>query len=127
MEMDQRLREKFGELISRSERLKQSDEYGCALSERGGHACYGWLTSARNAVHVAVIDNHNAYCQTVDKLCLTATDTSAPDHVGKVAAILESLIRDIDAGLLTSVADQTRALVFDDFLDHAKYYIREQH
>jgi len=38
--------------------------------------------------------------------------------------MLKLLLQDIDRGLLASIEDQTRASVFDDFLDHAKEYIR---
>ena len=30
---------------------------------------------------------------------------------------------DIENGLISSIEDQTRAIVFDDFLDHAKEYV----
>ena len=40
--------------------------------------------------------------------------------------ILRSLLQDIGSGLLASIEDQTRASVFDDFLDHAKEYAKQK-
>lgn len=40
--------------------------------------------------------------------------------------ILRSLLHDVDSGLLASIEDQTKASVFDDFLDHAKEYAKQK-
>ncbi|MDL1969488.1 MAG: hypothetical protein LWW94_00670 [Candidatus Desulfofervidaceae bacterium] len=40
--------------------------------------------------------------------------------------ILRLLLQDIESGLLASIEDQTRASVFDDFLDHAKEYLKHK-
>ncbi len=45
--------------------------------------------------------------------------------VGELAAVLQSLLTDADAGLLASVADRARAETFDDFLDHAEAYAKD--
>ena len=45
--------------------------------------------------------------------------------VGSINSMLKHLIGDIDRGLLSSVAGQARAEVFDDFLDHADAYRRD--
>ena len=44
--------------------------------------------------------------------------------VGELADVLAGLLRDADAGLIVSIADQIRAEVFDDFLDHAEHYVQ---
>lgn len=38
---------------------------------------------------------------------------------------MANLVIDLEKGLLVSIADQTRAEVFDDFLDHARFYLIE--
>lgn len=45
--------------------------------------------------------------------------------VSELAALLRSLLTDAEAGLITSIADQARAEIFDDFLDHAEAYFRD--
>jgi len=45
--------------------------------------------------------------------------------VGEVASLLIELNHDIENGLLASVADKARAETFDNFLDHAKEYAKE--
>jgi len=41
-------------------------------------------------------------------------------------SLLENLLADIEAGLLTSVANRAAAEAFDDFLDHAKNYLADE-
>lgn len=48
------------------------------------------------------------------------------EAVGEMAAVLRALLVDADAGLLASVANQARAEVFDDFLDHADAYLKDE-
>lgn len=45
--------------------------------------------------------------------------------VGSFGAVLETLVKDIELGLLTSIGDRARAETFDNFLDHAKEYLKE--
>ena len=47
------------------------------------------------------------------------------DCVGSMISILQSLLVDIDAGLLGSIADRARAETFDDLLDHASAYQKQ--
>ena len=46
--------------------------------------------------------------------------------VGEMASVLENLLGDAKAGLISSVADHARAEIFDDFLDHAEAYVQEK-
>jgi hypothetical protein len=62
----------------------------------------------------------------VDRICGLDRGYCTHESVGEVTVILKSLLEDIDLGLLASIEDQTRAAVFDDFLDHAKEYAREK-
>jgi hypothetical protein len=45
--------------------------------------------------------------------------------VGEITAVLMNLRADLQGGLLSSIVDQTRAEVFDSFLDHARAYLAE--
>ncbi len=69
-------------------------------------------------------NNDNPYKKSVDKICNTDQGILNPISVGEVTVILKLLLQDIDRGLLASIEDQTRASVFDDFLDHAKEYAK---
>lgn len=125
MEIKKEVREKFEELINSGNRLKYTnDEYGQILNKEHGQECVGWLASAQNIVHLVIGNNDNPYKKSVDKICNTDQGYLIPISVGEVTVILKLLLQDIDQGLLASIEDQTRASVFDDFLDHAKEYTK---
>jgi len=84
----------------------------------------GWLASAQNIVHLVVSNTNNPYRKLVDKICNNHRGYVINNSVGEVTVTLSLLLQDIDQGLLVSIEDQTRAFVFDDFLDHAKEYAR---
>ncbi len=91
----------------------------------------GWLTSAAHIVELIIRDPTNAYRMK----CLSLVASSqvkigrregvTKEHVGSMIGVLENLMRDIDAGLIASLADRVRAEVFDEFLDHAEAYHKE--
>jgi len=124
MEIEKKVREKFGELINSGNRLKSGNEHDQAHNAEHSQNCVGWLASAQNIVHLVISNADNPYKKTVDKICNTDRGYCIPISVGEVTVILNSLLKDIDQGLLASIEDQTRASVFDDFLDHAKEYAK---
>ncbi|NTU49999.1 MAG: hypothetical protein HGA87_03765 [Desulfobulbaceae bacterium] len=77
-------------------------------------------------MHLVIENAANPYKTSIDKACAKDRGYAAQEGVGEVTVILESLLHDIEAGLLASIEDQTRASVFDDFLDHAKEYAKEK-
>ena len=124
MEIEKKVREKFEELINSGNQLKRGNEHGQVHNQDHGQKCVGWLASAQNIVHLVIGNNDNPYKKSVDKICNTDRGYCIPISVGEVTVILKLLLQDIDQGLLASIEDQTRASVFDDFLDHAKEYTR---
>jgi polyhydroxyalkanoate synthesis regulator phasin len=125
MKIEKKVREKFKELINSGNQLKYTnDELGQIRNKEHGQECVGWLASAQNIVHLVIGNNDNPYKKSVDKICNTDQGYCIPISVGEVTVILKLLLQDIDQGLLDSIEDQTRASVFDDFLDHAKEYAR---
>jgi hypothetical protein len=56
----------------------------------------------------------------------TLIEKQFSDCVGEIAAILQQLIADAKAGLLTSIGDTARAETFVEFLDHGRAYLREK-
>jgi hypothetical protein len=125
MELEERIRAKFNELISGGSNLKNGNEHGQALGSEHIHSCKGWLASAQNLVHLVVNNSANPYRATVDTICSSDRGYCIQESVGEVVVILQSLLSDIEHGLLASIENQTKALVFDDFLDHAKEYSKQ--
>ena len=126
MEIDERVRSKFDALINSGDQLKHGNEHGQVLGEAHLQDCVAWLASAQNIVHLVVTISSNPYRLAVDKICGSRRGYCTHDSVGEVTLILKSLLQDIDLGLLASIENQTRAAVFDDFLDHAKEYAKEK-
>lgn len=122
MALEQKIRRKLEELIASSETLKIGNRNGQILGPQHGHSCMGWLASAQNLVHL-VLEASNPYKTYVDKICSQHRGFVIHESVGEVGSILNSLLSDIENGLISSIEDQTKAIVFDDFLDHAKEYV----
>lgn len=49
--------------------------------------------------------------------------SQSAERVGKLTSILRTMLIDLDAGVLATVADAARVEVFDDFIDHAEHYL----
>ncbi len=126
MEIDERVRNKFDVLIRSGCQLKNGNEHGQVRGEAHLQDCIAWIASAHNIVHLVVTNSSNPYRMSVDRICGLDRGYCTHESVGEVTVILKSLLEDIDLGLLASIEDQTRAAVFDDFLDHAKEYAREK-
>jgi hypothetical protein len=67
---------------------------------------------------------NKAYRRQIEKIAESAGAGHAR-CVGSIAEILRALLTDIDAGLLTTLANRVRAETFDDFLDHADLHLKE--
>ena len=126
MKLEERIENKFKELIAEGNRLKIGNEYGQVRNDEHAHNCKGWLVSAQNLVHLVVSNPKNPYQASIDSICLQDRGYCIHESVGEVNEILKSLLKDIKNGLISSVQNQTKALVFDDFLDHAKEYIKQK-
>jgi len=127
MAIAEKITKKIAELISAASNLKLGNTNFQVHSPDHQQKCIGWLASAQNAVHLTVSNPSNPYRVSVDRICGTEHNLMVQQEVGKVSAILDMLQKDIQQGLLTSIEDQTRAAVFDDFLDHAKHYAQQGH
>ena len=126
MELEERIENKFKELIAQGNQLKFGNEHGQVRSDDHAYSCKGWLASAQNLVHLVVSSPKNPYQASVDKICSKERGYCIQESVGEVNVILQSLLNDINNGMLASVENQTKALVFDDFLDHAKAYAKQE-
>ncbi|MGD0919992.1 MAG: hypothetical protein ABSB22_26440 [Thermodesulfobacteriota bacterium] len=126
MEIEEKVRKKFDELIVAGDRLKHGNQWDQTQSEEHRQDCGSWLTSAQNIVHLVLSNSDNPYRRSVDKICAMDRGYAVHHSVGEVSTLLKSLVADMDQGLLASIEDQTRATVFDDFLDHAKEYVKQK-
>lgn len=126
MELEDKVRKRLDELINTADRLKHGNEHGQVRSAEHRQECIAWSASAQNIVHLVVNNPGNPYGASVDKLCAKDRGYCAQETVGEVGLILKSIVKDIELGLLASIEDQTRASVFDDFLDHAKDYAKHK-
>ena len=124
MALEERIRNKFDELITSSTTLKLGGEHGQILNAQHSQDCKAWLASAQNLAHFVLGVSSNPYKTTIDKICSMDRGYCIHDSVGEVASILTSLLSDIDNSLISSIENQTKATVFDDFLGHAKEYAK---
>ncbi len=124
MVLEEKIRNKFDELITSSATLKIGDKHGQILNAQHRQNCKAWLASAQNLAHLVLGSSSNPYKTTIDEICSRDRGYCIHDSVGEVAVILMSLISDIDNGLISSIENQARATVFEDFLDHAKEYAK---
>ena len=126
MELNEKIENKFVELIAEGNHLKNGNENGQIRGYEHGFSCKGWLASAQNLVHLVVTGSNNPYRVSVDDVCAKERGYCIHESVGEVNMILQSLLADIKLGLLASVENQAKAIVFDDFLDHAKAFARNE-
>ena len=120
--IEQKLRDRFAELIGRGGSLSKGDEHGQCTSETQAAECSAWLTMAQNAVHLVLRDPQAPYRAKADRIANSNHGYVIHDAVRELSSVLQALIKDVDDGLLASVANQVRAETFDDFLDHAQAY-----
>ncbi|MFZ2525094.1 MAG: hypothetical protein WAW87_07240 [Candidatus Ferrigenium altingense] len=126
MSVEEELRARISQLLDESISLAKGNEYGQCVEEGQQQRCSAWLTAAQNAVHLACPSIQAPYRAKADKVATSNCGFTIHTAVGELAAILRNLLVDADAGLLASVADRARAETYDDFLDHADAYLRDQ-
>lgn len=78
-----------------------------------------------NVIELVVSDPNSGYRRSADAIRDHEYGYVIPRGVGELVELLSNLLKDAKAGLVSSVADYARAEVFDDFLDHAKSYLKE--
>lgn len=113
------------EVIAQSKTLSVGNQWGQCVDEAKRARCSAWLSAAQNAVHLISPSANAPYRQKAGRIASAEHGFGIHQSVGELAAVLEALIVDTNAGLLASVADRARAETFDDFLDHADAYLRD--
>jgi hypothetical protein len=124
MVIEEAVRARINALLHEAQDLWHGNENDQCVDPHQMASCSGWLTAAQNAVHVIVSAPDAPYRKKVDRIAEASHGYGAHDAVREVSLVLINLLRDADAGMLATVADQARAETFDDFLDHASYYLK---
>jgi hypothetical protein len=118
---------RINELIGESQSLQQGTEHGQVRSQAQAQHCKGWIAAALNVVQLIISDPDSGYRKMTEELAARKWGYTIHNGVGALAQVLSNLLKDAQAGLISSVSDRARAEVFDDFLDHAKSYLTEGH
>ena len=126
MSFDKDIRTRLQQLLDDSTHLSIRNRNDQCTDPRQMQKCSAWLTATQNLVHLICIDPNLPYRLKTDRIVSRRHGYMIHSSVGELAEVLTALQRDADLGLLASVADMTRAETFDDFLDHAEAYLKEQ-
>jgi hypothetical protein len=121
--MEKRIRDRVWALIEESWAMQNPDSNGQTFDHFRRSQSEGWMTSAHNAVQLICPVESSAYRRKADKFAAKDWGYMAHEGVASMAAVLTNLLRDVDAGCLSAIADQAAAEAFADFLDHAKAYL----
>jgi len=120
--IEKALRHKIEDLITRAPGIANVD----MMERTDAWQAHGeaWVTEAVNAVELTVPDALNAYRNRMRELnpIIKLPGTELPVRVPKIAAMLRSLLADLDAGLVGKITTKIQAETFDNFLDHAVAY-----
>lgn len=123
MSIEDSVQARIRQLISESPALAVGNQNGQCVDPTQMAACSAWLTAAHNVVHLVILNPDAPYRKKADRIAEGRHGYLLHNAVAELAAVLTALLVDAEAGLLASVADQARAETFDDFLDHANYYL----
>ncbi|NOT20550.1 MAG: hypothetical protein HOP24_09835 [Sideroxydans sp.] len=125
MAIEERTLQRIEVLLLQATQLCRGDEHGQVLSENHRQECAGWIVSATNIIQLLCLHPTSPYLASAEKIVARGIHLRAQDQVGEVASILAALLTDAKQGLITSIADHARAEIFDDFLDHAIAYSKQ--
>lgn len=125
MAVEDAVKKRIKELLEEAEWLTRRNDSGAAISDQQCHECAAWIVSAQHIVHLVCADIKTPYLARANNIAEKDHGWLINQGVGQLAALLQNLLKDANAGLLSSVADRARAETFDDFLDHADQYIAD--
>lgn len=119
MKIENEVRARAATLIKRGSELARIPTYPITPPRKIVNECEGWIVSAMNllgVIHPNLLSPYQLRASIVQNRVHV-------EAVGGLVEILKSLIEDVDAGVITRVADAATAEVFDDFLDQAAFYL----
>jgi hypothetical protein len=126
MAVEESVKRRLNHLATESIVLRIGNSNGYAQNDAQRQKCSGWLVSALNLIQVICPSQSNPFRKKAELIVARDSGASINQDVGEFGALLENLGHDIEAGLLTSIADKARAETFDEFLDHGRAYLEEK-
>ena len=123
MSLTNTIRQRIENLLHEGKRLRADHQSVVSSTEIA--ECRAWIVSALNMVAVLCPESGNHYRMQAEGIDRRVKGSSIHYDVRELAHLLEYLLKDIDAGLITSIEDRAIAVTFDDFLDHAMAYYDE--
>jgi hypothetical protein len=124
MNIDEAIKKRMISLITDAAVLRQANEYGAAGSDLQKQKCKAWIVAASNIIKSIYPDQNNSYHIFAQRIIKDDYGYTIPQEVGSIAETLTQIYEDMELGLVKSIFNRVRAEVFDDFLDHAKEYIK---
>jgi hypothetical protein len=82
-----------------------------------------WITEVLNVVELCIPTADQAYRREISRLAQVGGNTG--ERIQRVSVLLQAMLGDIDAGLIGNLGNKVRAETFDNFLDHALEYRKE--
>lgn len=126
MGTDIKIENRIVDLIEKGETLRQGDDQeGGAIDENHKQNCSGWIAAARSVTQFILPNPESLYRKHIEEVASLDREWMINDSVGEITELLKHLLSDFKNGLLFSIVNQTRAEVFDDFLDHARAYLAD--
>jgi hypothetical protein len=114
MKIENKIKKRLDQLIAEGEEfIRHQDEFH-RPSDYHVYDYHGWRVAVTNIVNL-ITQGSSAYQCGIDNF----TDVTIYSHP-EITSILKNFSSDIEAGLITSIEDQTKAFVFDELIDHAK-------
>jgi|TARA_B110000238_G_C16106597_1_gene430706 hypothetical protein len=127
MKIEEKITARLNELISQGNNLKISQDDGGGVNDESHmQRCSGWITAVRNIAQIIMPNEGVPYRTHIEEIAKQKHGYTINQAVGEITELLNNLLLDLEYGLLTSLMNQTRAEVFDDFLDHARTYISQK-
>jgi uncharacterized protein YutE (UPF0331/DUF86 family) len=126
MAIEQKIRDRIIALVQEGESLSRGNKHGQLLNDAHESACVAWMGAAHHVLAAVCASPDNAYREASGRIVEHHFGYALNLGVGHLTALLKQLLIEIDLGLLSSVANQARAETFDDLLDHAARYHKDQ-
>ena len=117
------IRNRLSELHEAGNKIKLDNEFE-ADPEECDEVCQAWLVAVQSILFFLFGDTSHPYRSAIESIC--SQDEELLTRVGYVNAILKQLISDFDNDFIFSIENQTRATVFEEFLDEAKLYVESK-
>src|ERR1044072_9545216 len=123
--MENNIRTRIKTLIKEAQELRRGNEGGQVMCRQQLARCKAWMHGALNIVRIVCNNPTDINRQRCEHLIVFSTDSKTHETVGEFSDLLSHLLDEIRLGLISSIANRTRAETFDDFLNHAAEYYKE--